>query len=248
MEIDSKHKWEIFLTDFDKALLPDIKKINSSKNFKFTTGTYSLYNNLPKLKTDKKLDVILSTYTFDNLWLTDDLHLTKIGNVWYKTLYKLDFSKIGKRLEDIEKGKELNKQFFEDLKVKTKLTKINLSSVKYGMHIEKYFKNYKEVSVNHPGGLISTIVSSFNNQLRKQGLFITADIAIADSSKEIKGYKSVNETIRIKIENYALAKYILEKLGFDVELKSVHDFIEEAGVITPIDIYDHFVITVKLRN
>jgi hypothetical protein len=248
MKIDKKRKWRVLLTDFDKTLLPNPKTINNADNFKFTTGIYSLFNNFPKLKPAEKHDVMLSTYTFDNLWLKDDLHLTKVNNAWYSKLYQLDLSKTEKRIKNIKKGKKLNQQFFKDLRIKTKTTKINLSSVEHGAYVDEYYKNYKRVSVNYPGGLIKTVVNSYNNQLKKEGIFITADIATADNSKKTKGFKSVNETIKIKIENYALAKYILEKLGYSVELKNLHEFIKEARIITPVKIHDHFVLAVKLKD
>ncbi len=248
MKIDKKRKWRVLLTDFDKTLLPNPKTINNADNFKFITDIYSLFNNFPKLKPDEKHDVMLSTYTFDNLWLEGDLHLTKVNNAWYKELYQLDLSKTEERIKNIKKGKKLDRQFFKNLRIKTKTTKINLSSVKYGAYIDEYYKNYKHVSVNYPGGLIKTVVNSYNNQLKKEGIFITADIATADNSKKTKGFKSVNETIKIKVENYTLAKYILEKLGYSVELKNLHEFIKEAGIVTPVKIHDHFVLAVKLKD
>ena len=198
MKIDKKHKWRVLLTDFDKTLLPNPNTINNADNFKFTTGIYSLFNNFPRIKPDEKHDVVLSTYTFDNLWLENDFHLTKINNAWYNNQYKLDLSKIKEHIKDVKKGKKLNQQFFKDLRIKTKMTEINLSSIKYGVHIGEYYKNYKHVSVNYPGGLIKTVVNSHHNQLKEKGIFITADIATADSSKKTKGFKSVNETIKLR--------------------------------------------------
>lgn len=248
IKINKKHKWKVLLTDFDKTLLPNPNTIDNADNFEFTTGVYSLFNNFPKLKPNEKHDAMLSTYTFDNLWLGDDLHLTKINNGWYYNLYQLDLSKINERIKDIKKGKKLNQQFFKDLRIKTKKTRINLSSIEHGVYIDKYYKNYKQVDVNYPGGLIKTVVNSYNNQLKKKGIFITADIAIADNSQKTKGFKSVNGTIKIKVENYALAKYILEKLGYAVELRNLHEFIREAGIVTPVRIHDHFVFAVKPKD
>jgi len=247
-KIDKKRKWGVLLTDFDKTLLPNPKTINNSDNFIFKTDVYSLFNSFPKLKPDEKHDVMLSTYTFDNLWLADDLHLKKINNVWYKNLYQLDLSEVKERIKDITKGKKLDRRFFKDLRIKMKATKIDLSSFEYGAYINEYYSNYKQVSVNYPGGLIKTVVNSFHNQIRKRGVFITADIATKDDSQKTKGFKTVNETIIMKIENYALVKYILEKLGFIVELNNLHEFIKEAGIATPVKIHDHFVLTVKLKD
>jgi hypothetical protein len=247
-KIDKIRKWRVFLTDFDESLLPNPNIINNSDNFEFKTGIYSLFNNFPKLRSDERRDVVLSTYTFDNLWLEDDLHLIKVDNAWYQKLYRLDLSKTERGIKDIKKGKKLDRQFFKDLKIKTKTVSINLSSVKYGRYIDEYYKSYKRVSVNYPGGLVSSVVNSYDNQLTKKGVFITADIATTDNSKKTKGFKSVNETIKIKIENYSLAKYILEKLGYSVELKNLYEFIKEAGIATPVEIHDHFVLAVRLTN
>jgi len=230
-------------TPSDSTELTEV--LRARGGFTFITDIYSLFNSFPKLKPSDMYDVMLSTYTFDNLWLADDLHLTKVNNAWYKNLYQLDLSKIEESLGDIKKGKKLDRQFFKDLRIETKTTKINLSYVQHGAHIDEYYKNYKHVSVNYPGGLIKTVVNSYHNQLKKEGIFITADIATADKGKKIKAFENVNETIKIKIENYDLAKYILEKLGYNMELKNLHQFVKEAGIVTPVKIYDHFVLTVK---
>ena len=248
MKINKKHKWEVFLTDFDKTLLPNPSIIDNVDNFKFTTGIYSLFNSFSKLKPNEKQDVMLSTYTFDNLWLEDDLHLIKIDNAWHKNLYQLDLPKTKERIEDIKKGNRLDRQFFKDLRIKTKITKINLSSIEHGVYIDEYYKNNKHVNVNYSGGLIKTVIGSYSNQLKKEGMFITADMATTDNSKKAKGFKSVNETIKIKVENYALTKYILEKLSYSVELKNLQEFIKEAGIVTPVKIHDHFVLVVKLNG
>lgn len=243
VEINNNRKWQVLLTDFDKAQLPSKNAIPRSNNFKFTTGIYSLFDNFPKLGTKKRRDVILSTYTFDNLWLKDDLHLIKVKNTWYYKLYKLQVN-----IRNVNKDKKLGRQYFKNIKIKTKKKKIELSSLQYGSHIERYYKKIPNVSVNYPGGLIDTVKDSFKTQLKKSGLFITADIATDDPSKKTKCFKSVNGTIRIKIENYTLAKFILEKLGFNVELNNLHDFIKDAGVVTPIEIFDHFVLIVKSKQ
>jgi hypothetical protein len=248
MKIDQKHKWRILLTDFSKNLLPNPNTINNTDNFKFITGIYSLFDNFPKLKPSDMHDCLLSTYTFDNLWLEDDLHLTKINNAWYKERYRLDLSKTEKGMKDIKKGKKLDRQFFMSLRIKTRRTKINISFLKHGAYINEYYKNYKHVSVNYPGGLIATVVNSYHNQLKKEGIFITADIATAAKNKITKGFESINETVKIKIENYALAKYILEKLGYYVVLKNLHEFIKEAGIVTPVKIHDHFVLLAQLSS
>jgi len=247
IEIDKRRKWNVFLTDFDKKLLPSIKTFKKVKNFKFRTSTHSLFDVFSKLSKSKKYDVMLSTYTFDNLWLKDDFHLTKVGNVWHKNLYKLDLSKVKKSLECVGDGKRLEKQFFKDLSVKIKKEKIDIFSLKHGDLIDKYYKNFSNASVNYPGGLIKTVEESFNNQLKKEGLFITADMAVI-GNRNAKSFVSVNETIKIKVENYSLAKFVLEKLGFNVELKNLHEFIKEAGIKTPVKIYDHFVLVVKKKS
>lgn len=238
MQQDKKRKWKVLLTDFEKSLLPNLDFLKITKNFKFETGVHNLFNDFQKLKAKDKYDVLLSSYTFDNVWLENDLHLTKEKNIWYKNLYGVDIPKVGGRLD---------KQFFKNIKIKTKRKRINLSTLKHGKYIEEFFKNDKKVHVNYPAGLVRTAINSFDNVLKKNGLFITADIATIKHGSSIKGFKSVNETIKIKIENYALAKFILKKLGYKVELQDVCEFIKKVGIITPVPIYDHFVLSV-MRN
>lgn len=246
-EIDKKRKWKVLLTDFDKSLLPNPNTISNAKNFKFTTNTHNLFDHFEKLKSNKRHNVMLSSYTFDNLWQKDDLHLTKENNTWYKNLYQLDLSKVRKSLGEIKDNNKFDRQFFKRINIKTEKVKINLSSLKHGALVDKYYENKKRVAVNFPGGLIKTVVDSYKTQLSPGGIFITADFATVDNKKKTKAFESVNETIKIKVENYALAQYILEKLGFHEEIKSVYEFIKEAGIITPVEIHDHFILSIKKK-
>jgi len=50
---------------------------------------------------------------------------------------------------------------------------------------------------------------------------------------------------KIKIENYDLAKFVLENLGYKVELKTLEGFIKDSGVVTPVPITDHYVLSVR---
>lgn len=130
MQQDKKRKWNVLLTDFDKLLLPNVNNFKSSKNFKFENSVYNLFDGFLKLKKNEKTDAVLSSYTFDNVWLENDLHLTKEKNIWYKNLYSVDIPKVGGRL---------NKQFFKSIKIKTKRKKINLSTLEHGKYVEEFF-------------------------------------------------------------------------------------------------------------
>jgi len=236
MKLDKKRKWEVSLTDFNKELLPDLKKYHISSNFKYLLEVYSLFDNLPRLKMSERFDVILSTYAYDNVWLPQDLHLEKNSGSWHKSVYSLDFSKAGKRF---------NQKFFENINIKKRMRKINILNIDYGQMIDRYYMDTKRVSVNYPGGLIRKIQESFDKQLKGNGVFITADIAGVVKAGHVKDYQSVNGGIKIKIEDYGVAKSVLEELGYNVELKNLYEFIKEAGIKTPVNIYDHFVLLVK---
>ena len=242
---DGEYEWKVTLTDFDKSLLPDLETVDSADNFKFATETCNLLDSFSELGNIEKYDVMLSSYTFDNLWFEGDFHLTKIDGNWYQTLYKLDLSKVEGCFNEMKQGRKLDKEFFKGLGIRMKKERINLSLIKYGLQIDKYFKDNDHVSVNFPGGLVSTTVSSFDNQLTKQGIFMTADIATVSECRKARNFESVNETIKIKVEDYGLAKFVLEKLGYEVELKDLHDFIKDSGIITPVPVYDHFVLLVR---
>lgn len=257
-EFDSKRTWDITLTDFSTDFLPDIEKLKT-ENLRFKTEKVNLLMHseiLKRVQDDRILDVILVTYGFDSVWFPEDMHLEKINNVWFKANYLIEGdSSISLRMT----REQLEEKDFEKIEIIKKLEKINLNNLKYGKIIEERYNHLDSVKVNFPGGLITKVQEAFKVLLKDSGIFISGDIAVDDKTGIIKSdnanypdiimddYITVGKVAKAKIEDYGIAKVILEMEGFKVDLKNVMDFVEEMGEITPINVTDHQVMVVSKK-
>ncbi|MCH7641166.1 hypothetical protein IID22_03145 [Patescibacteria group bacterium] len=243
----SKRKWDVILSDFSANTLPDLKRIKKSENFRFSTEKLDLLRPFKRLTEKEKVDVILTTYTFDSIWFAEDFHYEKLKNKWYVTKYKVEVDeKNTKKLSD-----------FKKIRIKKRLSKIKIEDEKYGDVISKYYSHKSKVSINFPGGLIDKIKEAFEKQITKTGIFIIGDMAVDNRQGRIsedspngdplfmKDYATSGKVAKFKVEDYGLAKIILESEGFNVELESVEDFIKNSGYEIPLEVKDHFLMVIK---
>lgn len=242
---DSKRKWDVILSDFSTNTLPDIIRIKRSKNFRFSTEKFDLLRPFKSLTEEEKVDVILTTYGFDSIWFAEDVHLEKIKNVWYRAKYKIS---------PLENAREIAD--FQEIKIERKLEKVNLKNFEFGEHISEYYSHKNNVIVNFPGGLIKKVSEAFKTQIAPGGVFIIGDMAVNNRQGRIikdspngdpvymKDFKTSGKVAKFKVEDYGLAKIILETKGFNVELESVEDFIKNSGYEIPLEVKDHFVMVI----
>ncbi|MFV1917661.1 MAG: hypothetical protein ACC618_04250, partial [Patescibacteria group bacterium] len=240
-----KRKWDVILSDFSANTLPDLSRIKRSENIRFSTEKLDLLVPFKRLTEKEKVDVILTTYGFDSVWFAEDAHLEKIKNVWYRAKYKIS---------PLENVREITD--FQKIKIERKLEKVNLKNFEFGEHISEYYSNKTNVILNFPGGLIEKTKEAFEKQITKDGVFIIGDMAVDNRQGRIikdspngdpvymKDFKTSGKVAKFKVEDYGLAKIILETKGFNVELESVEDFIKNSGYEIPLEVKDHFVMVI----
>jgi hypothetical protein len=211
----------------------------------------------------ERYDVILITYGFDSLWFDKDIHLEKKDGRWYQTIYNLKINNaklkndISSYLKYVKCAGKITLNEIERIIINKKNEFININSLPNGSEISKRYFGAVNIGVNYPGGLIQIVDEAFSSILKKGGTFIIGDIAVTDQEGYITSYnrnypdifmddfRTVGKVAKCKIEDYGLAQSILEKQGFNVELKNIMDFVEEADQITPINVTDHFIMSIK---
>lgn len=238
IELNDIRHWSVLITDFEKSVLQSVDSLNNV-NFDFRLGRENLFEDLVNLTFEERFSVMLSTYTFDTIWLKEDVRLIKENDIWYTEQIEIS------NLNGAEFSRKLNKDFFRNIDIKKRMLQIDIFSLEYGDEINSFYKDLDSVAINFPGGLINKILQAFDNQLTEKGIFITADFANVIKGKTTAFYTLVNDVLRIKVEDYSIVEYILENLGYKVTLRNLHDFIADSGIETPVEIYDHAVLIVE---
>lgn len=242
-----RKKWVVKLTDFSNNVLPDTKMLPPKDNFSFATEKLDLLQPFRALREKDKVDVILATYVFDSIWFPRDLHLEKIKNKWYQAAYRI-------------KGTFINKSSVDEyirIKIEKKLNKVNLKEIKNGKIISDYYQHKENIKINYPGGLIDKVEEAFDRQISRGGIFIIGDMAVNSKSgfipKEspkdkafyMEDYHTSGKVAKFKVEDYGLAKKILEKERFSVRLETVEDFVKNSGYEIPLKVKDHWIMVIS---
>ena len=240
-------KWVVKLTDFTDNSLPMIDEVSQRKNFDFSTKKIDLLKPFITAREKNKVDVILATYVFDSIWFQKDLHLEKKNGKWYQAKYKLTGSFT----------KKMSISDFQKIEIEKRLEEVDIGKFEYGEIIAKYYSNKKTISLNFPGGLINKVVEAFDKQIAPGGAFINGDMAVNDkkgfiqkdtpSGKDfyMEDYFTSGKAAKFKLEDYGLAREVLETKGFKVELETVEDFVKDSGYQIPLAVKDHWIMVVK---
>ncbi len=244
--LKSSKKWEVILTDFSENTLPDVSKLNKKGNYSFVTKKLNLLDKLIALNPEDKVDVILATYTFDSIWFSEDLHIEKKLNKWFYTIYKLS---------SLKNIKDING--LAHVKIEKKLIGLDMAKHVFGNLISEYYSHKKNIKINFPGGLISKVEEAFGKQIATNGIFIIGDMAVNNTDGLIpattagedpiymEDYATSGKVAKFKVEDYGLAKKILETLRYKVELETVEQFIKNSGYKIPLEVKDHWIMIVR---
>ncbi len=262
-DLKSKKDWQVTLTDFSKNSLPNLENFATPKNFRFCSEQYSLLEPFVLLAKKDMVDIILTTYGFDSVWFEKDAHYEKKNNKWFRAKYALvvdedcSYKKfLTKALKTGFSSKNLKIEDFQHISIKKKLAMVDINKVQYGKTIADYYSHKSEIAINFPGGLIKKVVEAFETQIATGGAFIIGDMAVNSREGFVKnglpngkslfmdGYMTSGKVAKFKVEDYGLAKIILESKKYDVELVTVEDFINNSGYEIPLAVKDHWIMTV----
>lgn len=231
-----QHKKEIslVLSDYVPPLLP---VLNSSQNVRsLQAAQYSLLDEMPKVAEQEKVDVMLVTYGFDSVWMKQDARFLKEKGKWYRELNRVKIldshpNKI-RMLEALRSGVgwgEISLQDFGSILFESAMEEVDIATVPFGDQISDFYDDTSWLMINFPGGMLQKVKEAFENQLSQNGIFIIGDVTCRRKDGSARSYASNVSGIaaRYKVEDYKLAKYILEKMGFKVEIKQLDQFANE---------------------
>lgn len=222
---------QVTLTDFTSA---PRRAGPTGAGLSMRAEQYSLFDDMSSLPAEQRYDAMLVTYGFDSVWQPEDIRLTRLGDTWYQTLYRVKVADWAFRreelLEALRQGQPLpSAQAYEydGIVVETAMEPVDISQHPYG----KYIVAHDQKRVNFPGGLIKRVANAFDAQLTDAGIFVSGDAGyfgfvdgqgIPDSDCAISGVAA-----RYRMDDYQLAKTILEEAyGLEVTLLSLPELAE----------------------
>lgn len=206
----------ITLSDFEAQILPPQEKLEK-KCIEFHTTSVDIMKPLTFLPPSDRYDCIHITYGFDSVWMPEDLTLRKEHAQWFRVLYPFP-----KQYEDMINSNELiNAIDINDIKkipLHPVLERISLETIPYGNLIEELYQFYSDAWVHLPGGMITRTMEAFERSLKPSGTIIIGDVIVREDKdiQEVNQFERSGKIALFKIEDYRIAKHILEEQGFFV--------------------------------
>jgi hypothetical protein len=217
----------VTLTDIVPPPLPDA----AGSEVQYASEAYSLLDDFPDLPEAERFDAMVATYGFDSVWHPADMRLTRVGDKWYQSLYRVKVDDWNPRkaelLDALRRGVELEgatPQEYEGIFIEEVMQEVTIA----GHAWEEMLQELPEGTFNIPGGLITRVVQAFERQLKHGGIFVSGDVADirhTPHSPPPSGVSGVAE--RYKVENYVFAKRVLEHYyGLQVEFDTLGELAE----------------------
>jgi len=252
-QLTTKSIWDVTLTDFSPNSLPNLKQLPNNSNFKFTTGLYNIFSTPKKLDEEKRYDIILTTYGFDSVWLSEDHYYKKVLWKWYKAEYVFplnlpynfpqpySYDKLPTSLNYSIKELE---SFIPIVKYKA----INIEKQPYGNFILNYYNYFPIMSLNVPGGLINKVKEFFKNQITKDGYMIIIDVATYNKeSCFVKPYLTSGRVAKYRHLNFYLTQLILSNMGFNVSIMPLTNIVHRYGLPIITDEKSHYILQISKK-
>ncbi len=245
-----KSRWQAVLQHINQAIQPhivlsDFTTTNMPKNLdpvQFEMVQDNMLDTLPQLPETDKADILMTTYGFDSVWFPQDRTYTKYQDTWYRHSYRIAITdktplKYRDSILDILKGtgdvSQVPISAFKSLQVEEIQTRVDINQEPFGETITARFADTQSIKVNVPGGLVAKVDEAFENQIRPGGAFLIADVATTATKnmykKRISSYREISSgSAKFKVEDYGLARELLEARGYTVRLQPIGEFIHDA--------------------
>ncbi len=216
---------DITVTDF---VLPPISgAYDTHPDVHVRAEIYNLFDDFPALQGGQRLDVIFASYTFDSIWQPEDIRLTKVGDEWYQSSYRLKVADWNPRKDELIAALRSRRPLdharpvdYMGVFIEEARQKVNLDDHPYGDIIR-----HTELSaVNVPGGMITRVVQAFRTQLSDDGIFVIGEAMMLGAIGVpqpfyLNACELTGVAARYKIEDYLLGRDVLEqRYGLQVDL------------------------------
>lgn len=240
-------------SDFALHILPANVQQEAGRNIMLRAGVYDLHRPLHTAHAEGgRFDVVLGTYAFDSVWLPGDRRYVKNRNgEWCESSYRIiipeyyDFAEkvavlVALRTGEWEKTEGMPVlELLQKLEIQERLVPVDMQKVPFGSQILARYDNLATAEVNFPGGLLQRVQEAFENTLTKDGIVVIGDVAVinnecyteASSSSDhqlkrqyIRGYYTSGSVEKYNVQDFGLAKQILEAQGFKVTIYNAREF------------------------
>lgn len=194
------------------------------------TIKYQIANmlNLSSVKLPANQDIIYCTYLFDTIWMRNDLHLIKgEDGQWFQQLFRVKVTELAphrdrfvQQLKNAHSPTLLDRHDFEAIMIEHITVPFDIAAFEHGKQIKEVHEDKKPgFSLNFPGGLIESI-QYLTKYLKPGGCFILGEIAAHAENQDIvmRPCEKTGLIARFQVEDYVLAKAILEALGYAVDI------------------------------
>ncbi len=178
----------------------------------------NLFDDFETLPQEMRFDVMFVSYGFDSVWLPEDVSLEFKKGEWFRKLFRVTQTKalpLRPKLQDLKRAFRLEERDEEIPDIR---------SLAYGKEIAEYYSGLRWVQPNFPGGLIAKVLQAFERQLNPNGLFISLESAVPDKQTwrtletMSASYGTTGSVALYKDQDYGIAKFILERKGFQVQI------------------------------
>jgi len=151
---------DVTLSDFFQPSLPPLSEANNG--LQFHAEQYSLFDDMADLPASERLDVIMTTYGFDSVWLEKDAVYQKKNGKWYKQKNRIkvlpSHPNRDRILQALQTGvvtSDLTQDDFKSISVETALEEItSIGQEPYGKYLEERYKNATAVRISVPIGMV----------------------------------------------------------------------------------------------
>lgn len=249
----TRSRFDVTLTDFAPHILPLNAEREVGSNITLTTGAYDLNQNLQVSHADGgRFDVVLGTYAFDSVWLPGDRRYVKTKNgQWHVSSYRInvpdyfDAQEKAAVLVALRTGVWENTEglsllgLLKKLEIAERLEPVDMQQVPFGQEILQRYDNLTTVEINFPGGLIQRVQEAFETTIASGGIFVIGDVAVINDQcytelsgssnhqltrQYIKGYYTSGSAEKYNVQDFGLAKQILEAQGFRVSIYNAREY------------------------
>ncbi len=225
-ELGGIERIEATVSDFVQPAVPNVAL--SSDQVRFTTERHSLLEPMTELPHSERHDVMLATYAFDSVWMPGDVRLTRFGDQWLQTVYRLKVADTYPRqqemLDALRQGEALENATGSDYSgnvfVEASYVPFDIASHPYAAQLQRFIPD--GLPVNVPVGYITTVVEAFEKQLTANGAFIVGECGIfGNDQREVADYDHSGAAL-YKQDHYGLAQAILREVhGLDAQTYSI---------------------------
>lgn len=250
--LKTNRHWNVTLSDFSSASLPNISNIPKNPNIKYSAQVYNLLKPPQVLPTRKRYKVLLTTYGFDSVWLPQDIFLTKSFHSWYQAIFQFP-PNLGSNFpqpKTLPKALSKLKYSISDLEnfIPT-LTyqKINISDLPFSQEILHYAQHHWFASFEYPLGTFLLIKDFLDKNLTPSGITLVGDTGYVKNLNNYPVY-TTGRVGKYHLINFGLLAQMFNLSGFTAKIFPINVFLGNYGFPSADFDRSQYILQISKRN